>query len=292
MTGSAIAIPLLGATGASAADATVDANTWDRLADCESGGVWNADTGNGYYGGLQLTQADWEAFGGLKYAPSADLASRAQQVAVAENVLAERGPLAWPTCGLVAGFPLTDPADGDQSDQPSEEPSEEPTEFPSDDPSAEDPTPPGDTSVEEPADTPTDSPTDAPSDDTKGETDGEADGGTGGGSDGKGSGDSADETGNSGQNGSGKHRGEPAPESPDSPEEGRDSNSSGRHASRGDGSRGDAEGAYTVRVGDSLSAIADARGVDGGWPALYAANEDAIGSDPDLILPGQRLDLG
>lgn len=55
VTGSAIAIPLLGATGASAADGTV----WDKVAECESGGSWSADDGNGQYGGLQLTQDDW-----------------------------------------------------------------------------------------------------------------------------------------------------------------------------------------------------------------------------------------
>ncbi|MDQ8707405.1 transglycosylase family protein [Streptomyces sp. LHD-70] len=301
--GSAIAIPLLGATGASAADATVDANTWDRLADCESGGVWSADTGNGYYGGLQLTQAVWEDHGGLKYAPTADLASRAQQIAVAEKVLAEQGPLAWPTCGLVAGFPidLTDPADEPEADpsQPAdggavdpEQPADEPTDEPSsDDPAAE---PPADTSVDEPTDRPADAPadtaTDAPSDDT---SDGQGESGENGHGTGTGTGgDGSDETGNSEQNGSGKHRGEPAPEAPD---DDRDSNSSGRHASRGDDSRDDSRdgggSTYTVRLGDSLSAIADARGIDGGWTALYEANEDAIGADPDLILPGQRLAL-
>ncbi|MDI3421960.1 transglycosylase family protein [Streptomyces luteolus] len=291
VTGSAIAIPLLGATGASAADATVDANTWDRLADCESGGVWSADTGNGYYGGLQLTQAVWEDHGGLKYAPTADLASRAQQIAVAEKVLAEQGPLAWPTCGLVAGFPLdvTNPTDEPEADpsQPADEATEEPADEPSSGgPSSEDPAPeaPGDTAVENPADVPADTPTDTPTDTPSGDTSGD--------SGDKARDDSADETGNSGQNGSGKHRGEPAPEAPGGD---RDSNSSGRHASRGDGPRDDSRdddgSTYTVRLGDSLSAIADARGIDGGWTALYEANEDAIGADPDLILPGQRLAL-
>ncbi|HET9381194.1 MAG TPA: transglycosylase family protein, partial [Streptomyces sp.] len=87
VTGSAIAIPLLGATGASAASGT----TWDQVAECESGGSWSADTGNGRYGGLQLTQANWEKYGGLDYATSADQASRSQQIAVAEKVLADQG---------------------------------------------------------------------------------------------------------------------------------------------------------------------------------------------------------
>ncbi|WP_316743247.1 transglycosylase family protein [Streptomyces sp. MK7] len=100
VTGSAIAIPLLGATGAHAADGT----TWDKVAQCETGGSWSADNGNGYYGGLQLTQDDWETYGGLDYAPSADQASRSQQIAVAEKILADRGPGAWPTCGLLSGL--------------------------------------------------------------------------------------------------------------------------------------------------------------------------------------------
>ncbi|WP_425580925.1 transglycosylase family protein [Streptomyces thermoalcalitolerans] len=100
MTGSAIAIPLMGASGASAADGT----TWDKVAECESGGSWSANSGNGYYGGLQFTQEDWEKYGGLDYAPSADQASRSQQIAVAEKILADRGPEAWPNCGPASGL--------------------------------------------------------------------------------------------------------------------------------------------------------------------------------------------
>lgn len=253
--GSAIAIPLLGATGASAADASVDANTWDRLADCESGGVWSADLGNGYYGGLQLTQATWENHGGLKYAPSADLASRAQQVTVAEKVLADQGPLAWPTCGLIAGFPVDTP------------------EAPTDEPSADDPSA-GQPSSGEPSGDPAEAPAESPSGDAADE------------SGDKSHDDSAGKTDNSRQSGGGRHRGEPAPESHRG-----DGDSSGRHASRGADSRDD-DGTYTVRRGDNLSDIADARDIDGGWAALYAANEQTVGGDPDLILPGQRLDLG
>ncbi|WP_405820860.1 transglycosylase family protein [Streptomyces sp. NBC_01390] len=98
--GSAIAIPLLGATGASAASGT----TWDRVAECESGGSWSANPGNGYYGGLQLTQADWEKYGGLSYAPSADQASRSQQIAVGEKILADQGAGAWEACALLSGL--------------------------------------------------------------------------------------------------------------------------------------------------------------------------------------------
>nr|BFD84395.1 resuscitation-promoting factor protein RpfC [Streptomyces sp. Xyl84] len=100
VTGSAIAIPLVAASGASAADGT----TWDKVAQCETGGSWSADNGNGYYGGLLLTQDDWEKYGGLSYAASADQASRSQQIAVAEKILADRGPGAWHTCGLLSGL--------------------------------------------------------------------------------------------------------------------------------------------------------------------------------------------
>jgi LysM repeat protein len=72
--------------------------TWDRLARCESGGDWASNTGNGYYGGLQFAPGTWRAFGGRQFARRADLATRPQQIAVAERVLAEQGWHAWPTC--------------------------------------------------------------------------------------------------------------------------------------------------------------------------------------------------
>lgn len=69
---------------------------WDAIAQKESSGNWQANTGNGYYGGLQFYQPTWEAFGGLAYAPRADLATKAEQIAVAEKVLVGQGPGAWP----------------------------------------------------------------------------------------------------------------------------------------------------------------------------------------------------
>jgi LysM repeat protein len=68
---------------------------WDRIAACESGGNWAINTGNGYYGGLQFTQATWAGAGGLAYAPRADLATPAQQIAVASTL----GLGNWPVCG-------------------------------------------------------------------------------------------------------------------------------------------------------------------------------------------------
>jgi len=75
------------------------AHDWDAVAQCESGGNWTINTGNGFYGGLQFTPSTWAAFGGTAFAPRADLATKAQQIAVAERVLDVQGPGAWPTCG-------------------------------------------------------------------------------------------------------------------------------------------------------------------------------------------------
>ncbi len=299
VTGSAIAIPLLGASGATAAEAS----TWDRVAECESGGMWSADLGNGYYGGLQFSQETWSAYGGTAFAPRADLASRSQQISVAEKVLDDRGPKAWPSCAVISGLAV----DGSL---PGVDPGTSPSPDPSADPSAD------------PSSTPTDEvdATDEADESGKsGETDESGKGqkekgkdkgdGAGEGSEApdssvtpsdppsSGAPDAADPSSapdaSNGQGG--KHRGAPAPEEADadrqdSPRE------SGRHASRGDGDarNGDAATAdgYTVRPGDNLWAIADAQELPQGWSGLYEANKDLLGSDPDLILPGQNLDLG
>jgi hypothetical protein len=80
---------------------------WDRLAQCESGGNWGINTGNGYQGGLQFSQSTWRAHGGGEYAATANQASRDEQIAVAEKVLASQGWGAWPSCssnlGLASG---------------------------------------------------------------------------------------------------------------------------------------------------------------------------------------------
>lgn len=72
---------------------------WDAVAQCESGGDWSINTGNGFYGGLQFTQSTWDAYGGQAYAPRADLASRDAQIAIAERVYQGQGAGAWPVCG-------------------------------------------------------------------------------------------------------------------------------------------------------------------------------------------------
>ncbi|MGW5639510.1 transglycosylase family protein [Streptomyces sp. NPDC003832] len=77
---------------------------WGCIAECESSGNWHINTGNGYYGGLQFWQPTWKEFGGLKYAPRADLATRAEQIAVAQKVLAVQGWGAWPVCSKRYGL--------------------------------------------------------------------------------------------------------------------------------------------------------------------------------------------
>ncbi|MFD9192476.1 transglycosylase family protein [Streptomyces phaeochromogenes] len=190
LAGAALLAPLglLAATGNAAA---ADSGVWDRIAQCESGGNWHINTGNGYYGGLQFSAGTWRAYGGSAYASTADKASKAQQIAVATKVQRGQGWGAWPTCSSRAGASGGAPA----ASAPS---------------------------------TPTTKA--APSKPAK---------------------------------------------APD-----RSTGHTGRGSSRGD---------YTVRGGDTLSAIAARHGTT--WQRIYAANKAAIGGDPDMIVPGQRLEL-
>ncbi len=93
------AAPASSSTTASPSALPSGSANWAAIAACESGGNWSADTGNGFYGGLQFTQGTWDAYGGGQYASSANEASASQQVAVAERVLAGQGIGAWPVCG-------------------------------------------------------------------------------------------------------------------------------------------------------------------------------------------------
>ncbi|MFD8211657.1 transglycosylase family protein [Streptomyces sp. NPDC059695] len=98
--GAGMALPLIGAGAAQAASLDV----WEKVASCESSSSWHINTGNGYFGGLQFSQSTWERYGGTHYAPRADLASKDQQIAIAERVLKGQGPGAWPSCGPDAGL--------------------------------------------------------------------------------------------------------------------------------------------------------------------------------------------
>ncbi|MFI2780600.1 peptidoglycan DD-metalloendopeptidase family protein [Streptomyces sp. ALB3] len=200
--GAGIALPLLTAASAGAASADV----WEKVAACESTGNWHINTGNGYYGGLQFTGSTWAAYGGTAFAARADLATKDQQIAVAEKVLDGQGPGAWPTCSVRAGLKQGGNAP-DLAPQPKRQVAAE-----------------------------------AGQDKTSGP------------------GASKRKTGGSGTKAS------PAAVP-------------GQRES------------YTVARGDSLSGIASAERVQGGWQRLYAANRAVVGAEPDLILPGQRLTL-
>jgi LysM repeat protein len=189
--GTAVAVPLMNATSASAASVS----TWDAVAQCESGGNWHIDTGNGYYGGLQFSQSSWDAAGGAQYASRADLATKDQQIAVAEKLLAQQGPGAW-SCASAGGLTSGGPA---------------------------------------PAISP-------------------------------GSGSSA---------GASRAGGQKAPVT---------------KAAVNKAVVRSGAGEYTVKKGDTLSKIAAARHVAGGWHRLFALNKSVVKS-ADLILPGQRLHL-
>ncbi|MFD6875178.1 MULTISPECIES: transglycosylase family protein [unclassified Streptomyces] len=93
--GVAVAAPLMAAGTASAATVS----EWDKVAQCESGGNWAINTGNGYYGGLQFSASTWAGYGGKAYAATANQASKSQQIAIAEKVLKGQGKGAWPHCG-------------------------------------------------------------------------------------------------------------------------------------------------------------------------------------------------
>ncbi|MEV3929940.1 transglycosylase family protein [Streptomyces sp. NPDC049944] len=202
--GAGIALPLLTAASAGAASTDV----WEKVAACESTGNWHINTGNGYFGGLQFTGSTWAAYGGTAYAARADLATRDQQIAVAEKVLDGQGPGAWPTCSVRAGLKQG-------GDSPHIVPQ----------------TQRRSTATQAVQDKATES---RPAKRTVREAG-------------------------------------PAKVSPTTVPGARES--------------------YTVARGDSLSGIASAERVQGGWQRLYAANRVVVGTDPDLILPGQRLTL-
>ena len=94
----------LAITGTAMAAPSASSGTWDELAMCESTPNWEADTGNGFKGGLQFTESTWSEFGGERYADSPDEASREEQIAVAKKVQDEQGWNAWPTCSEKLGL--------------------------------------------------------------------------------------------------------------------------------------------------------------------------------------------
>ncbi|MDQ0792485.1 transglycosylase family protein [Streptomyces sp. B1I3] len=213
--GAGLALPLLTAASAGAASTDV----WEKVAACESTGNWHINTGNGYYGGLQFTGSTWAAYGGTAYAVRADLATRDQQIAVAEKVLDGQGPGAWPACSVQAGLTRG----GDAPDVAPQTRGSAPVDA---------------TKQES-----------APGTSARGKA----------------------ALGGARQDRARQDKAVPAAPSPTAVPTARES--------------------YTVERGDSLSGIASAERVQGGWQRLYTANRAVVGADPDLILPGQRLSL-
>ncbi|MGW7520934.1 transglycosylase family protein [Streptomyces sp. NPDC054796] len=220
--GAGLAIPLVGAHFAQAAPV----ETWDKVAACESGNKWDINTGNGYYGGLQFSQSTWRAYGGTAYAARADLATKSEQIAVAEKVLEGQGPGAWPTCGPRAGLsrdsaePGGEPKGGKAASESKSKPESKP----------------------EP--------------------------------------DSASKSAKA------RAQEEKAEERARTDEKAR-----AERARQAKADRAKQPTTYEVVSGDSLSGIAEARSVEGGWQGLYERNRSTVGDDPDLILPGQDLRL-
>ncbi|WP_405614833.1 transglycosylase family protein [Streptomyces sp. NBC_00076] len=310
VTGSAIAIPLLGATGASAATGT----TWDQVANCETEGSWSANEGDGYYGGLHIAQKDWERYGGLDYASRADQASRNQQIAVAEKILADQGVGYWSTCGLLNGLTKSSEAADVDTGVGSETGSGESDSSGLLDSEGSSTGSSGSGSSDEGSGTPSASASNTPSGSPSGSSSGASSDGSSGAGDSaesdasadsgssasRGSGETStgatkqDESDNSwrvggssslvdtGALGGGKHRGGSADE--DAAVDADTGTSTGRHAVGG--------GSYTVGIGDTLESIADSLDLPGGWRALYEENKQEIGSDPSRIVPGQTLGLG
>ncbi|HEY4992971.1 MAG TPA: transglycosylase family protein [Nakamurella sp.] len=219
------------------------ASTWDAVAGCESTNNWSINTGNGYYGGLQFSQSTWDAYGGQQYAPRADLASREQQIAVAEQTLAGQGWGAW-TCAYAGGggAPTPRSVDSDSSSSSSTSSDSSSNNSSSNDPNSSS------------SSSPASSSSDSSSNDRSSRSSDRAD----------------------------RSR-EISVDQQSSDQQSSDQSASAPASA--------ADGTYTVVTGDTLSGIAAANGVAGGWQALYQANSDII-PNADMIYPGQALRLG
>ncbi|MFE0626876.1 transglycosylase family protein [Streptomyces sp. NPDC058864] len=309
-TGAGLTLPLFAASGASAADAN---STWNAVAMCESGGLWSSNTGNGFFGGLQITEETWQQYGGDQFAERPDLASRNEQISVAEKILAELGPDAWSGCADSSG--LTDALDsllnggqgqdgqgsGTTTPGTGDDTTGTTTPGTGDDTTGTTTPGTGDDTTATPDDDPTESPdaSATPSAGDKGKGNGgkhrKPDAGTA--TDGTATGNTTGSAGSRqhGPTGLPAHfvEGEAAwgviPLTTDTRAEtkkadtGRDSDASAKSTTGG---------RYLVQEGDSLCEIAMEQHVPGGWRGLYDANRDVIGDDPNTISPGSFLDLG
>jgi len=257
--GVAVVVPALAL--AAPASAATD-STWDSVAQCESSGNWSINTGNGYFGGLQFSQSTWDEYGGGAYASRADLATRSQQIVIAEKTLAGQGWGAW-TCAAIVG--ATGGVDLRNSAVPAGN-SSTPASTTSASTTSASTTSASTTSASTTsasagsssgADAAAPEATDAPAASSLAVT-------------GSGTSSTADQSASdySGSSGS-ADLAWPSSAAPGASE---------------------AAGIYTVQQGDTLFKIAQAKGISGGWAVLYAANKNAI-ADPDLIYPGQQITL-
>jgi hypothetical protein len=99
----ALTTAVLFTTTLAAPAGAVSMKTWKRLAKCESGGRWHVSTGNGYYGGLQISGGTWRAYGGKKYASLPHRAKVTEQVRIAKRIKNGQGWGAWPSCSRRIG---------------------------------------------------------------------------------------------------------------------------------------------------------------------------------------------
>ncbi|MGV9269981.1 transglycosylase family protein [Kitasatospora sp. NPDC003701] len=280
--GVGLALPLLTAAGASAAPVS----TWDAVAQCESGGNWSINTGNGFYGGLQFTPSTWKAYGGTSYAPQAHQASRAQQISVAEKVLASQGPGAWPVCSQKAGLTKGGAPASVGTSSDAESAAQQPAA-----PKPAQPKPAQPKPAQKPAQQPVQQQAPKPAAQQPVQQDAQHK-----------SGWDADAKvfwyqsngawyWTSHQSVYQQYAGQAAGQYA-----GQDGRPAAAHgapvAAAAPAAQQRAGHGYTVQSGDTLSTIATAQGVQGGWQSLYDGNRGTVGTDPNLILPGQVLDLG
>ncbi|MEV7603384.1 transglycosylase family protein [Kitasatospora sp. NPDC089797] len=269
--GVGLALPLLSATGASAAPASV----WDSVAQCESGGNWGINTGNGFSGGLQFTSSTWKAYGGTAYAAQANQASRAQQIAVAEKVLASQGPGAWPVCSKKAGLtkggaPAAVDAAADTTAQsaPKQQAPKQQAAKPAAKPAAK-------AAPQQQAAKPAAPQLAKP----------QAQGFPG-----KAGWDADAKVFWYQNNGAWYWTSHQSVYQQYAPQTAAQPQTAPRAAAQAPSAQGAHD--YTVRAGDTLSSIASVQGVSGGWQSVYDGNRGTVGGNPDLIVPGQVLHLG
>jgi len=234
-------------------------SAWDRLASCESGGNWSINTGNGFYGGLQFTSGTWLGYGGGTYADRADHATRSQQIAVANRVLASQGWGAWPACSSklgLRGLPTTGGSTEATVSQPRTVQKSTPVTSTNAGSTNAGSTNAGSTRGQTRTES-TRTRTSAPTRVTTRRAESNRDVVR----------DFADRV-----------AAATAPTPAPTP--------SVRHSS----APAVSGAVYVVKAGDTLNKIASARGVTGGWRSLYAANTVTV-NNPDMIFVGQQLRL-